>query len=139
MTGPPANGLSRQGLDAAFAACEAEKSNWILEGRLLRAQQRPDEAAARFAQAAEAEEALGKECDAKGLGEKALLHHFSAASCWALAGNFYRAIVLCDALLSRPDLSERWRRDIQGYADALRLRRAQWYAEPPAVLSGTTA
>ncbi len=125
MSGPPAHGLSRHGLDAAFEAREAEKSNQILEGRLLRAQQRPDEAAARFAEAAEAEEALTEECSARRLEEKALLHRFSAASCWALAGNFYRAIVLYDALLDRTDLPERWRREIRAYADALRLRRAQ--------------
>jgi hypothetical protein len=124
----PARGISRKGLDAAFEAEEAHKSDLILEARLLRERQQDEAAAEKFAQAAKIEERLSDICDAKGLLEKSHVHRFSAASCWAQAGNFYRAITLCDDLLGRPDLPDRLRRRVQNYADTLRARRAQWYA-----------
>jgi hypothetical protein len=123
----PARGISRRGLDEQFEAKEALKSALIMEARLLREQQ--DEAAAsRFAEAAAIEEQLSELCEAHGLVEKANVHRFSAASCWAQAGNFYRAVVLCDDLLARTDLSARLWQRVSDYAQILRQRRAEWYA-----------
>jgi hypothetical protein len=79
-------------LDAAFQADETLKSNLILEGRMLHAQQQADEAADRFAQAAEIEERLGVICLERGWKEKARVHSFRAARCWAQAGHFHQAI-----------------------------------------------
>jgi hypothetical protein len=118
--------MDRHGLDDAFAAAEIRKSNLILEGQMLEAQQRMDEAARWFAEAAVQEELLAEKCATRGLTAKAALHRYSAASCWARAGNFYQAILLCDDLLHRPDLGEPLRQRIQEYAQALRSRRAQW-------------
>lgn len=129
MNQQPARGISRQGLDAEFEADEARKSLLILEAQLWREQQQEDEAAAKFAQAAVIEQRLGNICEAKGLVEKSFVHRFSAASCWAQAGNFFHAIVLCNDLLVRPDLPDRLRQRIHDYAYTLRDRRAQWYAE----------
>jgi hypothetical protein len=98
-----------------------------LEAQLLREQQQDETAAEKFAQAAEIEERLSSVCEAKGLIEKALVHRFSAASCWAQAGNFYRAIALCDSLLARTELSDRLRQRVQEYAAAVRARRSHWY------------
>ncbi len=131
MSDPSTTGFDRQGLDAAFAADEVRKSNLILEGRLLEARQQWDEAAQKFAQAAEQEERLGNHCVSLGLSERASLHLFSAASCWARAGNFFRAIALCDDLLRRHDVQEPLRQRIEGYAHALRSRRAQWLTGLP--------
>lgn len=131
MSDPSATGLQRQGLDDVFAAAEARKSNLILEGRLLEARQEWDEAAQKFAQAAEQEERLANHCAALGLSDRASVHFFSAASCWARAGNFYRAIEVCDDLLRRADVSEPLRQRIQDYADALRNRRAEWLSRLP--------
>lgn len=131
MSDPSSTGFDRQGLDDAFAADEVRKSNLILEGRLLEARQQWDEAVQKFAQAAEQEERLGDHSAALGLSDRASLHLFSAASCWARAGNFYRAISLCDGLLDRTDLSEPLRQRIQDYAYVLRGRRAQWLAGLP--------
>lgn len=128
MNQQPARGINRQGLDAAFDADEARKSNLILEARLLRDQQQAEAAADKFAEAAEIEERLSDVCESRGLLEKSFVHRFSAASCWAQAGNFYRAIELCDELLGRTDLHGRLRQRVQDYAHALRARRAQWYA-----------
>jgi hypothetical protein len=128
MSQQPARGISRKGLDATFEAEEAHKSDLILGARLLREQQQDEAAAEKFAQAAEIEEHLSDLCEAKGLVEKSFVHRFSAASCWAQAGNFYRAITLCDDLLARTDLPDRLRQRVHDYADTLRARRAQWYA-----------
>lgn len=128
MNGQALQGLDRQGLDTAFEAEETRKSSLILEAQLLRAQQR-EEAALKFAQAAEIEEHLAERCEARGLDEKSFAHRFSAVSCWAQAGNFYQAIALCDALLARADLPARLRQRVQQYAMTLRGRRTQLYAE----------
>jgi hypothetical protein len=127
MSEQPTRGFSRHGLDAAFEAEEARKSTLMLEAQLFREQQQDEPAANKFAQAAEIEERLSDICEAKGLTEKSFIHRFSAASCWAQAGDFYHAIRLCDSLLSRQDLTSRLRQRIQEYASALRARRAQWY------------
>src|SRR5262249_27986393 len=118
-------GISCAGLDAAFEADEAQASNLILEAQLLQARQQLDEAAARFAQAAEIEERLGDICETKGLTEKAWVHRFSGVRCWALAGNFHDAIVLADAVLAGPNLPERLRRRLREYSQEIRLRRAK--------------
>ncbi len=129
MNHQSSQGIIRAGLDVAFEMDEARKSNLILEARLLREQARDDEAVANFAQAARIEESLGSRCLAQGLMEKSFIHRFSAASCWAQAGNFYQAIALCDELLACPDLPERLRRQIRDYTHTLRIRRAHWHEE----------
>lgn len=113
MNQQPAKAISRAGLDAAFEADEARKSNLILEAQLLREQARTDEAARKFAGAAQIEESLGQRCAAQKLVEESFLHRFSALSLWAQAGDFYQAIALGDELLAFPDLPERLRRRIQ--------------------------
>ena len=123
-----ARSINQQGLDAAFEAQETHKSDLILGARLLRERQQDEAAAEKFAQAAEIEEHLSEICEAKGLVEKSFVHRFSAASCWAQAGNFSRAITLCDDLLARADLPDHLRQHVHDYADTLRARRAQWYA-----------
>jgi hypothetical protein len=101
----------------------------MLEAELLREQGQDEAAAEKFAQAAEIEERLSDLCEAKGLVEKSFVHRFSAASCWAQAGDFYHAIALCDDLLARAALPDRLRQRVHDYAQTLRARRARWYAE----------
>ncbi len=120
-------GISRQGLDVTFEMEESRKSALILEARLLREQRQYEKSAARFAEAAEIEERLSDACRGRGLHDKSYVHRFSAASCWAQAGDFFHAIMLCDSLLARDELPTRLRSQIQEYLHALRLRRDQWY------------
>ena len=89
MNVQPVSGIRRQGLDDAFQATESAKSRLLLEAALLREQGQEEAAAVRFAQVAAMEEQLFNVCREQGLMEKANVHHFSAASCWAQAGNFY--------------------------------------------------
>lgn len=126
MNDQPRRGISRAGLDAAFEADEAAKSNLLIEAQLLRGYGRHDEAETKLAEAAPIEERLTRVCLEKGLLEKAWVHWFSAISCWAGAGNYYAAIRFGDAMLARPDLPERQRQRVQEYTQLLRSRLAQW-------------
>src|SRR5206468_3911347 len=74
MTSPTGRGLSRQGVDAAFVADEAQKSRLLLEAQLLRAQQQSEAAAEKLAEAAMMEEQLRDRCFTMGLREKAFVH-----------------------------------------------------------------
>ena len=121
-------GIDRHGLDAGFEADELLKSNLIVEGQLLSAQQQPDAAADRFAQAATIEERLSELSASQGLQEKSWMHRFSAASCSARAGNFYEAICLGEQLLAQADLPLRLRQHVQEFTQELRQRRSQWAA-----------
>jgi hypothetical protein len=128
MSQPSHHGLDRHGLDDAFAAEETRKSNLILEGQLLTAQQQPDAAADHFAQAAAIEEQLSARCVAEGLADKSWMHLFSAASCWARAGDFHTAIGLGEQLLAQPGLPPRLRERVEEFTRVLRQRRRQWAA-----------
>jgi hypothetical protein len=136
MNSKPKRGISCQGLDASFDTEETRKSNLLLEAQFLVAQQQHDEAAVKFAHAAEIEEHLSDICEAKGLMEKAWVHRFSAVSCWAGAGNIHEAITLGDELLGRTDLPERLRQRVHDYVQTLRRRRAQWWAEAALATTG---
>jgi tetratricopeptide (TPR) repeat protein len=122
-------GVSRKGLDVTLAEEEAHKSNLILEANLLKAQGRYQDAADRFAEAAQIEERLSEMLLQKGLLDKYFVHRFSALSCWAQAGNIYYAIVMGEELLARADLPERLRQRIQEHVQLLRVRRVRWFSE----------
>ena len=122
-------GVSRKGLNVTLAEEEAHKSNLILEANLLKAQGRYQDAADRFAEAAQIEERLSEMLLQKGLLDKYFVHRFSALSCWAQAGNIYYAIVMGEELLARADLPDRLRQRIQEHVQLLRVRRARWFAE----------
>lgn len=128
MSGNRPNGISRAGLDAAFGADETRVSNLLIDAQFLEHQGRAEEAVPKFAEAAEIEERLARICREKGLIEKSFVHHFSAASCWARAGDFYDAIRLCDDLLGQPDVPDRLRRRVQEYSESLKRNRAEWNA-----------
>jgi hypothetical protein len=126
---PAARGINRQGVDAAFAVEESRKSQLLLEGQLLRAQRQSEAAANKFAEAAVLEEGLRDACLTHGLREKAFVHGFSAASCWAQAGDFHHAISVCHELLAHSYLPARLRQRIAADAKTLDIHRAQWYEE----------
>ncbi len=119
--------ISRKGLSEAFIQLETETSNLILAANLLKQSKRPGEAAEKFARAARLEEQLFHELETKKLLDKYLSHFFSAASCWAQAGNIYQALSMCNELLERTTLPPRFRQMVQEYRDTLQTRRDQWF------------
>lgn len=122
-------GIGREGLGAAFAEEEARKSNLILEANLLKTQGRHQDAADRFAEAAQIEERLSEILIQKRLLDKYFVHRFSALSCWFQAGDIYRAIAIGEELLVHTDLPDRLRRRIREYVRILRSRRMRWFVE----------
>src|SRR5882724_1188978 len=126
MNQPSPKGIDRNGLDAAFEADETLKSNLIVEGQFLLGQQQSDAAADRFARAAAIEERLSAACAAQGLQEKSWAHLFSAASCWARAGDFHTAIGLGEQLQTQPALPPRLRQRVRDFTQTLHQRRRQW-------------
>lgn len=123
----PSKGIPIKDLGPEYESKLAHKSRLLLEARMLLEIQ-PEEAAAKFAEAAGIEEWLDEKCRNNGLHELSLVHAFSAASCWAWAGDLYRAIMLCENLLKRTDLTDCLRQRISDYVDTLRKRRAEWLA-----------
>jgi hypothetical protein len=126
---PPIQGMALPPADPELDALEIRKSNLILEAELLKAQGRGDAADGRFAEAAEIEERLWTACAKLGFHEKAWMHLFSAASCWAQAGDFYHAVSLAESLLAEPNVPERLRSRIQEFANTIRTRRAAFSQE----------
>jgi hypothetical protein len=93
----------------------------MLEAMIADKSGRPD-APACFAQIAPLEEALARDVpNEPHLRPHWRIHLFSAASCWAKAGQFSRAVPLCDELLADPDAPPRFRQDVAEY-------RARWAA-----------
>jgi hypothetical protein len=126
MSQPLPKEIRRDGLAASFDADEALKSNLIVEGQLLSAQDQPDAAAERFAHAAEIDERLSSQCADVGLQDKSRVHLFSAASCWARAGDFHTAIRLGEQLLAHADLPPHLRQRVDEFTQTIRHRRTLW-------------
>lgn len=116
-------------MDEAFRAEDAQKSNLILEAKLLREQKRPEEAAEKFAQAAAIEERLAETCLMRGWRQLLWIHLYSAARGWALAGNCHSAILLGEKMLSQPDLPEELRQQVEEWMRRIRQLRAQMMVE----------
>ncbi len=132
------NSVSRKGLSEEFAKGEEQVSGFILEGYLLKQQKRFDEAADKYAQAAQIEEALCAELSKKGLMDKYYSHFFSAANCWAQSGNIHQAIWMTNQLLQYTNVPERLRKLVEEYQQILRTQRKQWFAfltQSPAIVT----
>ncbi len=108
---------------------EQRKSELLLSGRLAKELGQNDEAARLFGEAAELEEALATAYDKQGIPEQVWRHEFSAAGCWSQAGNFMRALELCDRLTGSPDAPSALRERASTYAQALRSRRDRLWTE----------
>lgn len=118
-------GISREGLDAAFDAEEARKSNLLLEAQSLVHQGRAEEATVRLAEAAAIEDRLAAICEDKNLLRKSWVHRFGAICAWAQAGNMYTAIASGERMLAHPDLPERLRLEVSKYVQNLRSVREE--------------
>jgi hypothetical protein len=71
-------GQARQEPGAGLCALQLAKSNLLLEAQLLRTRRLTDEAAVKFAQAAEIEERLSDACLGTGRRTDAWRHRYSA-------------------------------------------------------------
>lgn len=108
---------------------ERRKSGLLLQGRLAKEQGEYDAAAAFFGEAAQLEEALALAYTKQDIPEQVWRHQFSAAGCWSQAGNFLRALELCDHLTTITDAPAPLRERAAAYAKALRAQRDRLWAE----------
>lgn len=118
--------IDRSGLSTAFEQDEQYKSNLILEANMLKAQGQYTQASQRFALAAEIEERLARELRQLGNRDKAFHHAFSAVSCWAQAGDLYRAQTSGMDLLSQVDLSANNRERLETFLQTLSKQTVEW-------------
>lgn len=108
---------------------EQEKSRLLFEARLLKGQQKYEQAAERFIQVAEIERQWAEWAEQEGLDQLAIIHRYSELSCWAQGGNPYRALRLADDLLASAGLSAEQRSDLEEYRAALYYQFVNWMGE----------
>lgn len=113
-------------LPDAYTASVIEKSNLLLRANLLEAQQQFDEAAELFANAARLEAQLAVTAQEHGQPATALVHLVSEMSCWAAAGDTYRALSRGQQLLVLPTLTPAQRTHISNFVQRLTDRRRTW-------------
>lgn len=113
-------------LPASYTTSVIEKSNLLLRANLLEAQQQFDEAAELFANAARLEAQLAATAQAHGEPATALVHLVSEMSCWAAAGDTYRALSRGQQLLVLPTVTPAQRTHISNFIQRLTDRRRTW-------------
>ena len=90
-----------------------DEASWLLShAQALADYGRPEEAAAEWARAANAEEQVACLLEADGQEQEAAIHRVSAASCQEKLGQLARAVTLLRAALSAP-LSEEYRARVE--------------------------
>ena len=109
-----------QDTEVSIQGLQGEKSDLLLEAQMFQGMGRSEEAITRFALAAPMEERIALYWERAGEKEMAARHRFSAATCWAKAGNLYNAIMLFDALSRGADTPGRIKVDALLFADRLR-------------------
>ncbi|MBC8135189.1 MAG: hypothetical protein H8F28_04775 [Fibrella sp.] len=117
-------GMESPSLGKELDDLEIYKSNLLLYSMVDRAYERWDDVVAKFAEVAPIEERLAQACRDANLIPKMRTHQLSAASCWAKAGNFHRAVLLADEMLADPDLDDRYRERMEGLRARWKERRA---------------
>ena len=123
-------GSLRRGTQTAeMKQSERRKSDLLLRGRLARELGQHDEAARLFGEAALLEESLAAAYELQGVIEQVQRHQFSAVGCWSQAGNFLRALELCDALSENKAAPSILRQRAFEYARVLRNRRDRLWDE----------
>lgn len=105
---------------------ETRKSNILVQAALLRDQGKLEEASALFATAAEIEEQLAREAEARQDRAHALRAWYSAASAWAHAGDFHHALTLLRTLEGRADVPAALQARIHAFARQVGQQREHW-------------
>lgn len=113
-------------LPPSYTAALTEKSNMLLRANLLEAQQQYDEAAELFAKVARIEAQLATTAQQSGQADIALVHLVSEMSCWAAAGDTYRALLSGRQLLMSSTLTAEQRAHISKFVERVADRRRSW-------------
>lgn len=119
-------GIREKALSEEFCRLEAEKSNFILQANWLKKQRKYGEAIEKFAIAAEIETKLSEALRKDRQIMPYFIHRFSAASCWAQAGNLYLAKEMLKELLSEEEIPELLSNRIEDYLLKLEKLIQNW-------------
>lgn len=111
---------------ATYTVQVKEKSNLLLRANLLDAQKNFDEAAELFARVAQMESKLAEIARQHGEPQIALVHLVSEMSCWAAAGDTYRALALGQQILASTSLSPSQQSHVRSFVTQLNDRRRVW-------------
>ena len=104
---------------------QGQKSNLLLEAKLLLATDNPDEAVERYALVAPMEERIARFRAKNGQKDLAALHWFSAAVCYLKSGNSRHALKLFETLGRQPDIPGKYKADALLLASRLRQQQRE--------------
>lgn len=113
-------------LPLAYTNQVIEKSNLLLRANMYEAQNRFDEAAELFAEAATLEAELAQVARGFDRIDVELIHLISELSCWAAAGDTYRALTQGEQILTLSHLTSAQRSHIQTFLEEVSQRRRDW-------------
>ena len=117
-----------QELPSVYTDLVVEKSNSLLRANMLEAQQQFTEAAELFAASATIEAELATIAQSHGQSDIALIHLISEMSCWAAAGDTYRALSQGQKILLVPGLTAGQKAHVEHFLQQLKQRRQMWMA-----------
>lgn len=113
-------------LPSSYTELVIKKSNLLLRANMHEAQQQFDEAAELFAKSARVEAELAEAAEQHNQINVALVHQISEMSCWAAAGDTYRALSRGQQMLAVPTLTPAQRVHITEFIEQLNQRRRAW-------------
>ena len=122
-------GIPYRPLPSHLQLVAREKARLILEANRLKLEQDFKAAADHFAQAARYEQQLANWADSEHLVDLGYLHRFSAISCWAQAGDPYRALTLTQQMLATIRLTPQQRKQLQTFRTTLEERMIHWMGQ----------
>lgn len=129
MTLPASAGIPYRSFPSHLQLIAREKTRLVLEANRLRLQQQFRTAADHFAQAARYEQQLADWADMEQLRDLSYLHRFSAVSCWAQAGDPYRALLLIQQMLTIMTLNQKQYEQLQAFRTKLEGRMIEWMGQ----------
>lgn len=115
-------------MPSSYTDLVVEKSNFLLRANMHEAQQQFEEAAELFAKSAKIEAELAATALKNQQPETALIHLISEMSCWAAAGDTYRALSRGRDVLAMKSLTPDQRTHINDFMEQLNQRRRVWMA-----------
>jgi len=115
-------------MPSSYTELVIEKSNLLLRANMHEAQQQFDEAADLFAKSALIEAKLAATAQKNQQQETALIHLISEMSCWAAAGDTYRALSRGQQVLAISALTSAQRTHVNDFIEQLNQRRRAWMA-----------
>ncbi|MEM7533865.1 MAG: hypothetical protein AAF639_16895 [Chloroflexota bacterium] len=115
-------------LPSSYKNLVIEKSNLLLQANMHELQQQFKDASNLFAKSAEIEAQLAETVQEHGRPDLAAVHLVSEMSCWAAAGDTYRALTQGQKMLALSFLTPEQQTHVRDFIEQLEERRQAWMA-----------